>query len=211
MTELQTDDEKVEAIRKWWKENGLAIAAGIALGLGAVFGWRAFVGHQDDVRQRASLAFEQVLIAAEAQDLAAVTTQTTALVADYGRTPYATFAQLAQARVQVETGDLTAAGDSLRAAIASSKDPGITRLAALRLARVLISAKDYPAAQRIIDQHDTGGAFSADFAGLRGDIAAAEGRVADARAAWQKAIDGGAALARILELKLADLPPPGNA
>lgn len=210
MTELQTDDEKVEALKKWWQENGLAVAAGIVLGLGLVFGWRAWIGHKDAVRERASLAFEQVLISADNGDLAAVTQQTGALLAEYPGTAYATFAQLALARVQVETGDLAAAPLTLRGAVAASKDPSLTRLAALRLARVLVANGDFAGAQTVIDQHGGPGAFAADFAGLRGDIAAAQGRTADARAAWQAAIDGGAALARIIELKMAELPPAGD-
>ena len=29
----ETDDEKVEAIKKWWQDNGPSIAAGLVLGL----------------------------------------------------------------------------------------------------------------------------------------------------------------------------------
>ena len=34
-----TDDEKVEAIKTWWKQNGLSILAGALIGLGGIAAW----------------------------------------------------------------------------------------------------------------------------------------------------------------------------
>ena len=39
MNAYETDEEKVEAIKGWWKENGISVVGGLALGLAAVFGW----------------------------------------------------------------------------------------------------------------------------------------------------------------------------
>ena len=99
------------------------------------------------------------------------------------------------------------AATALRSALTRAPDPGLAKLAAFRLARVLIAQGELDAAAKVIQEHDDGGAFSADFAGLRGDIALAQGRPDEARSAYRKAVDGGAALARIIELKLQDLPP----
>lgn len=206
MAELETDDEKVEAIRKWWKENGVAIVVGVAVGLAGVFGWRAWVDYRDSVGQHASLAYEQLIVAATGGARASAEKQAEAIIADYGNTPYAMFADLALAKARVGDGDLAGAAEALRAAIGRAPDPGLAKLAAYRLARVLIAQGDLAAAAKVIDEHDDGGAFSADFAGLRGDIAAAEGRTAEARAAYTEAVAGGAGLAEIIELKLADLP-----
>jgi predicted negative regulator of RcsB-dependent stress response len=35
-----TEDQQVEALKRWWKENAKSILLGVALGLAAVFGWR---------------------------------------------------------------------------------------------------------------------------------------------------------------------------
>jgi predicted negative regulator of RcsB-dependent stress response len=206
MAELQTDEEKVEAIKKWWKENGTSVIAGIVIGLGAVFGWRYWVDYRDNVGQRASLAYEQLLGATMAGAAESAEKQAEGLIETYGKTPYAMLADLALARVRVEQDDLAGAEAALRSAIARSPDPALTKLAAFRLARVLIAAGDLDAATVVIDQYDDGGAFAGDFAGLRGDIAAAREDWGTARAAYREAIDGGAALARIIELKLQDLP-----
>jgi len=38
--EFSTEDEQVEAIKKWWKENGTSLIVGVVLGLSVLFGWR---------------------------------------------------------------------------------------------------------------------------------------------------------------------------
>ncbi len=206
MAELTTDDEKVEAIKKWWKENGTAVIAGIVIGLAAVLGWRAWANHQEQVGQRASLAFEQLLMAAGSGQHASAAKQAEALVDAHAKTPYAALADLALAKVRVEQDDLAGAAKALRSAIERASNPGLATLAAFRLARVLIASDALDDALAVIERHDDGGAFSADFAGLRGDIALARGQIGDARAAYAAAIAGGAGLSRLIELKLQDLP-----
>jgi predicted negative regulator of RcsB-dependent stress response len=75
--------------------------------------------------------------------------------------------------------------------------------------RVLIAEGDLEAASATIEKQDTGGAFSADFDALRGDIAAAAGHGGEARRAYSRAIAGGAANAHLLQLKLDNLAPAG--
>ena len=206
MAELTTDDETVEAIKKWWKENGTAVVAGIAIGLVAVFGWRAWVNHQDQIGQRASLAFEQVLMATAGGQFELAANQAEALREEYDNTAYAALADLALAKVHVEQEDLAGAAKALRSALAAAPTPGLAKLAALRLAQVLIAQDELDEALAVIETEDDGTAFSADFAALRGDIALAQGNSAEARAAYERAIAGGAGLQRLIELKLQHLP-----
>ena len=46
MAELLTEEEQVEQLKKWWKENGLSIVGGVVVGLALVFGWRSWQHHQ---------------------------------------------------------------------------------------------------------------------------------------------------------------------
>jgi predicted negative regulator of RcsB-dependent stress response len=206
MVELTTDEEKVEALKKWWKENGTAVVAGIVIGLGLVFGWRAWVNHNESVGQRASLAFEQVLMAANAGQDESVAKQAEALTSEYGSSPYVALTDLALAKVQVEQDDLAGAAQTLRAALEQAPSPGLAKLAAYRLALVLMANGAMDEASAVIEAQDDGGAFSADFSGLRGDIALANGQIDAAREAYQSAIEGGAGLSRLIELKLQELP-----
>lgn len=207
MAELQTDEEKVEALKAWWRENGVAVIAGVVLGLLAVFGWRAWVAHQERVGQNAALAFEQLLERVERDAIdPEVETSARALLDQYGGTPYAMFAQLALAKARLAQRDLAGTAAALRAASAAAPHPALAEIAALRLARVLLAQGEYEAARTLITQHENTGAFGAEFAALRGDLAAATGRIAEARAAWQTALAAGARADRLLEYKLRDLP-----
>ncbi|MGB5737104.1 MAG: tetratricopeptide repeat protein, partial [Thiohalocapsa sp.] len=101
MADLQTDEETVEAIKKWWKANGVSVVAGIAIGLGSVIGWRAWVNHQTGVAQQASIAFEQVLATSASGAGESAEKQAEMVVSEYPDTPYAMFADLAAAKIRV--------------------------------------------------------------------------------------------------------------
>jgi predicted negative regulator of RcsB-dependent stress response len=203
----ETDEEKVEAIKKWWKDNGTSVIAGVAIGLGAVFGWGAWVNYQEDEAQQASAAFEQLAASADSGDPDEVRQQSELLMEDYPSTPYAALGSLIRARVELEAGDRDAARASLELAIEKAPDPAIARVAALRLARVLIAGGDLEGAAAVIERHDKDGSFRGDFDALRGDIAAAQGEVVEARDAYARAIAAGAANASLLQLKIDNLPP----
>ena len=209
MSIYDTDEERAEAIKRWWKENGFSVAAGVAIGIGGIFGWRAWVDYRDSVGQQASTAFERLLVSADAGDTQSALAQSKLLGEEFASTAYATLASLVQARIELEAGNLAGARTALEEAIASSPDPGIERIAALRLARVLIAEGDLEAASNLVAEFDQGGSFAGAFAAVRGDIAQTQGRTADARAAYEEAIAGGAPNPAQLRLKLDNLPPAG--
>lgn len=209
MSIYETDEEKAEAIKKWWKENGVSVAAGVAIGLGAIFGWRAWVDYQDSVGQQASAAFERLLVSADTGDTQSALAQSKLLGEEFASTAYATLASLVQARIELEAGNLADARTALEQAIADSPDSGIGRIAALRLARVLIAEGNLETASNLVTEFDDGGSFAGAFAAIRGDIAKTQGRTADARAAYEQAIAGGAPNPTQLRLKLDNLPPAG--
>jgi predicted negative regulator of RcsB-dependent stress response len=207
--DYETDDEKVEAIKKWWKENGVAVIAGAAIGLGGIFAWRAWVGYRSSVEQQASAVFEQLLVSTDEGDTDSALAQANLLSEEYASTSYAALAALAQARVELQAGRADGARAALEQVIADSPDPGITRIAALRLARLMIAEGDLAAATALIAKYDDDNSFSGAFAAVRGDIAQAQGRIADARAAYEEAIAAGAPSSELLRLKLDNLPPSG--
>jgi predicted negative regulator of RcsB-dependent stress response len=205
----ETDEEKVEAIKKWWKENGTSVVAGIVIGLGAIFGWRAWNDYRDSIRQQASVAFEQLLVSADKGEIQSALAQSKLLTDEYASTTYASLAALVRARVELQSANMAGAQAALERAIARSPDPGITRIAALRLARVLVAEGNLEAASSLVAEHDDGGSFAGAFAAVRGNIAEAQGRIAEARAAYEKAIAAGAPSSDQLRLKLENLAPAG--
>lgn len=202
----ETDEEKVEAIKKWWKENGVAVVAGITLGLIAIFGWRFWSDYRDNIASQASSAFEQLLASARSGRADAVAKQSEILDEDYASTPYATLGALVAAKVLYEKGDSVAAIAKLEQVVTTAPDPALSRLAALRLARIQIADGQLDAAAATIEAHDDSPDFTGDFAAVRGDLAAARGDFAAARSAYEKAIEAGSGLSELIRLKLDNLP-----
>ncbi|AGA90655.1 hypothetical protein Thimo_1889 [Thioflavicoccus mobilis 8321] len=209
MAQYETDEEKVEAIKQWWKENGLAVVGGVVLGLAAVFGWRAWQGYQDTQAQQASATFEQLLALSGSGDADAAEKVTDRLQADFAGTAYDALASLVTARVALGDDDVDRAKQALETAIDEAPDPALATIATLRLARLLVAEQDFTGASERIQGLDANGAFAGEIAALRGDIAAAKGDQEQARTAYREAIAAGASQARLIEIKLANLPNDG--
>lgn len=209
MSAYETDDEKVEAIKKWWKENGMSVLTGAVVGLVVVFGWRAWTDYRNSVGAQASAAFEQLLISADAGEAESTAKQAQLLDQEFGSTPYPALGALVAARVLYAQGDAAGAMAALSRVIDAAPDPALSRLAALRLARIQLAEGQLDAAAATIAAHDRGSAFAGEFAAVRGDIAAARGDTAGARAAWEQALSAGTGLPQLIRLKLDNLPAAG--
>lgn len=209
MSQYETDDEKVEAIKKWWKDNGTSVVAGVVIGLALVFGWRGWIQYRDGVGAQASADFEQLLDSAAQGETEVATKRAELLNQEFSSTPYAALGSLVSAKVRYESGDVPGAIAALEGVIVRAPDPALARLAGLRLARIQVAEGDLESAATTVKAHDDGHAFMGDFAAVRGDIAAAQGDVAGARMQYEKAIAAGAGLSQLIRLKLDNLPAPG--
>ncbi|MBN2886791.1 MAG: tetratricopeptide repeat protein [Chromatiaceae bacterium] len=204
-----TDEEKVEAIKAWWKANGAAVVAGVVLGLIAIFGWRAWINQRLQVAEQASSQFEQLLIAVRREDAAQANALADQLTEEFGSTSYASLGALVAARAAQASGDADTAMRHLERVLEKAPDPALERLAALSLARIQVAEGALDAAEATLKRYDDSPAFAGDFAAVRGDIAAARGNVDAARAAYEQAIAAGSGLAPLIELKLDNLPSAG--
>jgi predicted negative regulator of RcsB-dependent stress response len=200
----ETEQEQVEALRKWWKENGKALIVGVVLGLGGLFGYRAWLDHQTANAQLAADLHAGVVAALERGELGAVIEGSTRLRDEYGGTPYAALAALAEAKARLDGGDAAAARSSLEWVVAQASQPEVTNVARLRLARLLLDQGDATAATTQLDALPAG-AFAARVAELRGDLARDRGDRETARAAYLEALDAGGENRAMLQMKLDDL------
>ncbi len=203
-----TEQEQVEAIKKWWAENGRSVIAGLVLGVAAVAGVRYWFGYQEEQAMAAGEIFARLQEARGAGDTEAVLDAGARLVADYPGTPYATLGAFAMARVRVEADNLEAAERHLRWALEHAPHEGLEHLARLRLGRVLVAAGRAGEALALVPGAAPGG-YGPDYAELRGDALAAQGKVDEARAAYDQALAGlaGGERRRAVEIKRDRLPP----
>ncbi|MCG8090163.1 MAG: tetratricopeptide repeat protein [Candidatus Thiodiazotropha endolucinida] len=203
MSTYQTEEEQVEAIKRWWKENGTSVIAGLVIGLGGVFGWQAWGNYQDRVGAEASTAFSQLVGAVQRGDSQSASKQAELLKQNFEGSSYATFAALSEARLHMEAGESDLAKQKLSGIVEQSKVPALTQMAQLSLARILLDEGDLAGAEQQVDV--TSGSFAGEFAVIRGDIAHAKGDLAEAAAAYTEAMTHEVNDRSLLQMKLDDL------
>jgi predicted negative regulator of RcsB-dependent stress response len=198
------EQEQLDAIKGWWSEYGklvmLAVVA-CALTIAAFQGWRYYRAQQSE---KAATLFSQLDQAERANEAKKVRDIAVQIVERYGSTPYAPMAALAAAKASYATGELEDAKKNLRWAADKAREDEMRDVARLRLAGVLLDEKKYDEALQVLSAKpaDT---YVALYADLRGDVLAAQGKAADARAAYQQALeksDAASPYRRLIEVKL---------
>lgn len=186
MTTHYEDEDQAERLKQWWKENWMALAGGLVIGLAAIFGWEGWQSYQDRRGEQASRMYEDLKKAiadARSDDAARIGD---ALAGEYGGTPYAAGAALFLAAEAMKAGKPDEALARLRWVREHASDRGLQQVAQLREARVLWQQNQADAALKLLDGDM--GEFAALAEELRGDIRLAQGDRAAARAAYEKAL-----------------------
>lgn len=196
MAELRTEEEQLEAIKRWWKDNGTSLIAGVAIAAAGVFGWNAWQNYQDNRAEAASVRYQELVnltttnANANANDEAMLDQArelATEITDEYDGTLYAELAQLLDARLAVQQQDLEGASRALEQVIEDSSRLYVQSLARLRLARLAIAGDEPQEALDLLEQPIVD-ALAAQRDDLRGDAHFALDQHEDARNAWQNAL-----------------------
>ena len=201
-----TEEQQVEVIKSWWKENGTSVLAGTVIGLVGLFGWRYYNELQQTNQEAASQAYNAMTAQLAKGDDAALE-QAKSFISAHQGDAYAELAALQLAAAAVKAGKLDLAAEQLTQ-VAANGDESIKPIAALRLARVL---KDQGEADEALAQLGkiNNDAFKAQVAEVRGDVLLGQGKPEEARDAYQVAADaGGLQSSAELKLKMDDLALP---
>jgi len=182
-----TEEQQVEAIKKWWKENGMAVIAGLVIGTVALFGWRAWGDYQDTQAAEASVIYGEFQKNISSNNKEEIEKLNVQLSTDYIETPYAALANLAVANKAVADNDMAKAKTSLKWVLDNSKQKQIQHTARIRLLALMFNDAEYDAALALLEIKNTGG-YTAVYEELRGDILLAQGDKAGAYAAYDKAL-----------------------
>lgn len=189
MADHATEEEQLEAIRRWWRENARAVVAGLIVGVGAIVGWQGWSWYHDSQAVAASAVYDEVMAGLEGGDRVAVAEGATTLREDYGGTTYAGLGALAAARAAVDAGDLDAAAEWLRWTVEEASGADLPYVARARLARVTAARGNPGEAQALLEAEELPQAYSGLFAEIRGDIRAQQGDRTAAAEAYRQALD----------------------
>jgi predicted negative regulator of RcsB-dependent stress response len=213
-----SDDEQLEAIKKWWQENGNSLLMGVALVVVGVFSFRQWESSQQSTAAAASQLYQEMLELMDVEagqvlnteDMATVSYMSDRLKDEYSNSIYARYAALFMSRLHVEREELEQAARSLSwildnpsQGFLKKTSPELMLTARLRLARVVMAQGDPQRALNLLTAVDPG-LFASSYAEAEGDAYLALGQTSNAREAYRRAL-AGAANAPLLELKLRDL------
>lgn len=216
MESYRTDEEQIDALKKWWQENGKSTVLGILAALALVFGWQGWQKQQDGRVAEASAMYQSLLEADAAAESGAAQLTTAkhlanTLKSEFPGMTYALFAAMYKAKYAAQDNDWQTAEAELQWVISQQPDAPLLLQAKVRLAHVLLAQKRYEEAQKTLAGTDLG-SYAALIAETRGDILLAQGNKADALAAYQQAKEQLAMLENaspnpLLDMKIRDLSP----
>jgi predicted negative regulator of RcsB-dependent stress response len=212
MEVYSTEEQQVEAIKKFWQENGTQIILGAAIGLAGFGGWKWYVNSQIEAQEAASADYDKFIELAqkEATTAEATSAELDKFVTAHGDTGYAIFAQLVAAKKSVDAGQFDAALASLQSAEQQTTDSALKGLVSIRVARVQMQLEQYDAAIATLNSIENSG-YEARVAELKGDVYSAQGNLDKARVEYQSAVDkGGVEGNALLKMKLDDLALSAN-
>ena len=165
---LLSEKEQWEALKRWVRESGPAIVAGVAIAAAGLAGVRWWQAHQNQADLAAGALFVQMETAFAQNNR----TQAFILLGDlerqYPSSPYADQARLASAAAFVQDADLARAADELQDVMQHSGDPILRLIARERLARVQTAQHQPAAALATLNGADPG-ALAPQYAEARGD------------------------------------------
>lgn len=182
------EQEQVAELKAWWRQHGTMIVSVLAAAALALAGWQGWRWHLASQSAQAGALFDALARGAQVGDAKAVRDASGALVESYPGTLYASMGALTAARFHFDRSDLKSAKAQLQWVVERSPAEDFRDLARLRLAAVLLDENAHDEALKLLDAPHAA-AYDAQYAALRGDVLVAAKRPADARAAYQVALD----------------------
>ena len=219
MASYASDEEQLEALKNWWKENGSSLITGIAIVLVVFFGARWWQDSRQATAEAASEVYDGIIeqlalvqdSGLDAETLAAMESSYDLLRNDFPDSIYARFGALLLASVYVEQENYSQAQVELQWVLNNqelgfmkSAEQEVFLIARVRLARVLIAQERAQEALNLLAEVDPG-TMAATYAEVQGDAYAQLGQVEQARAAYERAINLGPGNAGFIDLKMRGL------
>ncbi len=204
MEVYDNENDQVDALKRFFAENGKALAVGVVLGIGALVGWRFWNGHQDASAREVSLAYQNVTSVMKADKPESITAVENFVSSN--KNTYGALAALDVANQLVGKNDLSAAATQLQTGLANTSDDNLKALINLRLARIQVQQKQADDALKTLDSIK-GDGWTAMVADIRGEALLSKGDKQGARDAWSKGVASGTspALREMMQMKINNL------
>jgi len=198
------EQEQVDEFKAWWSDNGkwlLITVTLVIVGFATMQGWEFY---KEKKMTEASILYGELEKQLTSNDPKRINDAATAVLDNYGSTVYAPRAALLAAQVNIESNDVPRAKSQLEWVIKHAEETGLQSVARLKLASVLLDEKKYADVLKLLDEKHPE-SFEGLYADLRGDVLNAQGKVDEARSAYQLAlnkIDAQSRYRNLIQVKL---------
>ena len=191
MEPYQSEDEQLEALKRWWKENGQSTVIGVVAAIVIVFGWRGWQDHQQDQSEAASQLYTSLLEAdrlATENDKQRATASHLAeqLKTEFPDSGYAVMAAMHSARYAVMNEQWSEAEQQLQWVLDEAEADDLKMIASYRLAKIRYQQGEFESALELTNGL-TGKGLAPAALELQGDIYQAMNRKEQALAAYREA------------------------
>ena len=183
------EQEQLDQFKAFWQKYRNLITGALTA---ALFVYAAYSGYQwwrNSQAAQASQLYDTMIVAISKGDKDQTLRAADDLQKQFGRTPYASMANLVAAKIASDAGDAPKAIDYLRWTAKNAANDGYAALGKLRLASQLIeqgTEKDFAEADTILKEQPISG-FEALWLERRGDWYLAQKNTAQAKASYQDA------------------------
>ncbi len=182
------EQEQLATLKAWWNKYGNLVSWLVAAVLLAYAAWSGWNYYQRGQSAKAAALYEEIVKAAEQKDVAKITRASADMKERFGGTAYAQMATLLAAKAAFDANDMKAAKAELQWTAERGKGDDFRAIARLRLAGILLDEKAHDEGLKVLSA-DFPEEFAALVADRRGDLLFAAGKVDEARAAYQTALD----------------------
>lgn len=182
-----TDEQQLEAIRKWFKEHGKKILTVVLVLATIGLVGRYWFHHTEVVKIEASEEYTSMLMSQSQNDDQSSKIKAEAIIRDYSKTPYASLAGLFLAKLAIEQDNKDEALSHLQRVVAQGTVEEFSLVARVRAARIYISEKEYDKAFAMVSIEQTDG-YSPLLEELKGDIYRAQDQMEKAKEAYEHAL-----------------------
>ncbi len=206
------EQEQLAELKAWWATYGNTIVGAVLAVVVAVVGVLGWKSYQRSDSAEAAALYAVVQNAVSQHDAAGARQAAGQILEKYSSSAYASMAAMLSAKAQADAGDWANAALALEWVMANADLPAMQDIARLRLAAVKLDAGELDAAQSLLAQAP-GESLTVRHQDLLGDVLAAAGKIDEARAAYDKALEAAAVnavagdrSAEIIRLKRDALP-----
>ncbi len=182
------EQEQLAELKAWWNKYGNLVTWLLIVALAAYASWVGWNYYRATQSNQSSQLYSEMQKAVTAKDNGRVQRAASDMEIKFSRTAYAQMAALTAAKSAVDANDDKAAKIQLQWAIDHAIDDEYRSIAKVRLAGILLDEKAYDEGLKLLTG-EFPPAFASMVADRRGDILVAQNKPAEAKVAYELALE----------------------